>query len=117
MPRLRRLAADEATYADRTEAARERIKEEKWFDCDHLVALSLLRDFGALGAAGDRHLSEFVPWYLADDAMFWRYGVVRTPYDWRLRQAKEKKEKQFTDEELVARPSDEEGVDIMKLSL
>lgn len=114
MPRLRRLAADEATYADRTEAARERIKEEKWFDCDHLVALSLLRDFGALGAAGDRHLSEFVPWYLADDAMFWRYGVVRTPYDWRLRQAKEKKEKQFTDEELVARPSDEEGVDIMR---
>ncbi|MFA6688096.1 MAG: alpha-galactosidase [Sphaerochaetaceae bacterium] len=114
MPRLRELADDPATYSDRTDVAKRRLGEEKWFDCDHLVALSLLRDFGALGAAGDRHLAEFVPWYLASDEQLWRFGVVRTPYEWRIRQAKEKHDKVFADEELKATLSDEEGVDIMR---
>ena len=88
--------------------------EEKWFDCDHLIALSFLRDFGALGAAGDRHLSEFVPWFLSSEEQLWKLGTIRTPYAWRLSQAKEKKEKIFKQEDLIAEPSDEEGVDIMR---
>ena len=75
--------------------------------------MSFLRDFGALGAAGDRHLAEFVPWYLQSDEELHRYGVIRTPYSWRERQAAEKRAKVFTDSELKAEKSDEEGVDIM----
>ncbi|MGN0905604.1 MAG: alpha-galactosidase [Bullifex sp.] len=114
MPRLRKLACNPETYRDRSETAKERIAKEEWFDSDHIIALSLLRDFGALGAAGDRHLAEFVPWYLTDDESLHRYGVVRTPYRWRTEEDKRKKEKIFTDEELIATLSDEEGVDIMR---
>jgi len=114
MPKLKELAENPKTYEDKTETAKQRIAKEKWFECDQLVALSFLRDFGALGAAGDRHLSEFVPWFLATDEQLWKLGVVRTPYQWRITKAKEKKEKVFKDEELKASPSDEEGVDIMR---
>ncbi len=113
MPRLVELSLDPATYSDRTVLAQQRLRDEKWFDCDQLVALSFLRDFGSLGAAGDRHLVEFVPWYLGSDEELWKFGLMRTPYSWRLSQAKEKREKVFTDDELVAIPSDEEGVTIM----
>lgn len=114
MPKLKALAADPATYRDETALARQRIKEKKWFECEHLLALALLRDFGALGAAGDRHLSEFIPWILADEKELWKYGVPRTPYDWRIAERDRKKAKVFTDEELKSRPTDEEGVDIMR---
>lgn len=114
MPRLKALSEDPNTYKDLTEVAKKRVEEEKWFDCDHIVALSLLRDFGALGAAGDRHLAEFVPFYLNSDEDFWRYGVVRTPYKWRVEEDKRKKAKVYNDEELKAKLSDEEGVDILR---
>jgi alpha-galactosidase len=114
MPRLKEYAADPTLYTDHTAQAKERIKGEKWFDHDNLIALTLLRDFGALGAAGDRHLAEFLPWFLTSDEELNTFGVIRTPYEWRLRQAKEKREKVFTDDELKAKPTDEEGVDIMK---
>lgn len=113
MPRIRALAEDKDTYKDLTEVAKKRVEEKKWFDSDHIIALSLLRDFGALGAAGDRHLSEFVPFYLTSDEELWKYGVVRTPYWWRVEEDKRKKAKVFSEEELKATLSDEEGVDIM----
>jgi alpha-galactosidase len=37
-----------------------------------------------MGAAGDRHLVEFVPWYLTSEAALHRYGVVLTPSSYRL---------------------------------
>lgn len=114
MPYLIKKANDSASYIDRSEKAKERKRNEKWFESDHVIALSLLRDFGALGAAGDRHLAEFVPWYAATDEELASYGVTRTPYEWRIRVAEEKKNKVFKDEELVATLSDEEGVDIMR---
>ncbi len=114
MPKLIELANNAETYADGTEVAQERYKNEKWFDCDQKIALSFLRDFGALGAAGDRHLSEFVPWFLTSDENLQSYGVIRTPYEWRVKSAKEKKERTYKDEDLKAELSDEEGVDIMR---
>ncbi len=113
MPKLIELSRNPATYSDRTDIVKQRIHDEKWFDCDQLVALSFLRDFGALGAAGDRHLVEFVPWFLGSEEELWKFGVMCTPYVWRTNQAKKKREKVFADDELVAAPSDEEGVDIM----
>ena len=114
MPRLNDLANDPDTYKDATAVAKRRQKEEKWFECDHTLALRLLKTFGALGGAGDRHLAEFLPWFLRSDEEIWKYGVPRTPYEWRVRKAQEKRNKIFTDSELVAGLSDEEGVDIMR---
>lgn len=113
MPIVKKIANDPATFSDHTEIAKQREKEEKWFDCDQLVAFEFMKRFGVLGAAGDRHLSEFVPWFLKEERYLNKLGVVRTPYSWRLKNAAEKKAKTFTDEELIAKPSGEEGVDIM----
>ena len=113
IPYLRELCSDDSAFPDLTEKGRKRADEGKWFECDHLVALRFLRDFGTLGAAGDRHLAEFVPFFLTSDRDVWRYGFTRTPFSYRAEEDKRKKEKVYTDEELIAKPSDEEGVDIL----
>ena len=113
IPYLKEMVKDPATFPDLTEKAKKRVEDGKWFESDHLVALSFLRDFGTLGAAGDRHLAEFVPFFLNSDEEAWRYGFVRTPFSYRVVEDKRKKSKVYTDEELVAAPSDEEGVDIL----
>ncbi|MFA7560211.1 MAG: alpha-galactosidase [Sphaerochaeta sp.] len=110
---LKTEVMDEATFPNLTDVALQRIKDEAWFTCDQKIALAFLKEFGALGAAGDRHLAEFVPYFLDRDETLHSYGVVRTPYEWRVRQAAEKRAKTFSDEELIAQKSDEEGVDIM----
>ena len=113
IPSLSGYASDPDAFPDLTEKARERVREGKWFDSDHLAALLFLRDFGTLGAAGDRHLAEFVPFFLTSDENIWRYGFVRTPYSYRKEEAIRKRNKVYTAEELIAKASDEEGVDIL----
>lgn len=113
IPYLKEMVKDPSTFPDLTEKAKKRVADGKWFESDHLVALSFLRDFGTLGAAGDRHLAEFVPFFLNSDEEVWRYGFIRTPFSYRVEEDKRKKSKVYTDEELVAAPSDEEGVDIL----
>ena len=113
IPLLKEYVKDDIVFSDRTEVAKNRVKDGKWFDSDHLVALRFLRDFSTLGAAGDRHLAEFVPFFLTSDEEAWRYGFVRTPYSYRAEEARRKKEKVYSADELKASPSDEEGVDIL----
>ena len=113
MPLLKEYVKNNDVFADRTESAKGRVKEGKWFDSDHLVALRFLSDFDTLGAAGDRHLAEFVPFFLTSDEDVWRYGFVRTPYSYREAEDIRKKNKVYTPDELIAKPSDEEGVDII----
>ena len=60
--RLRSEMEGEGFFSDRSEAARGRKREQKWFESDGLIACDFLRRFGVLGAAGDRHLAEFVQW-------------------------------------------------------
>ncbi len=112
IPYIREMIEKEG-FPDLTEKGKERIREGKWFDSDHLVALKFLDDFGTLGAAGDRHLAEFVPFFLKSDKDAWRYGFVRTPYSYREEEDRRKKSHEYSDDELVASPSDEEGVDIL----
>ena len=83
MPLLKEYVKNDDVFADRSKKAKERVRDGKWFDSDHLVALRFLRDFSTLGAAGDRHLAEFVPFFLTSDADAWHYGFVRTPYSYR----------------------------------
>jgi alpha-galactosidase len=108
------LCEDSETFGDTTDTANKRLKAEKWFEGDHTIALDFYRNFGALGAAGDRHLAEFVPWYLADEKELHSFGIVRTPYAWREREAVRKREKLFTDDELISKETNEEGVDILR---
>ncbi|MCQ2412871.1 MAG: alpha-galactosidase [Sphaerochaetaceae bacterium] len=113
--RTKQFIAEEAdtVFADKTDIAKHYRDNELWFDCQRVIALSFLRDYGILGAAGDRHLAEFVPFFLTSEKDVLKYGITRTPYWWRLKQDRYKHSKTFTDEELIAKPNDEEGIDIM----
>jgi alpha-galactosidase/6-phospho-beta-glucosidase family protein len=71
-------------FDDRSAAARERKEKGRYFECDGLVAFDLLRRFGVLGIAGDRHLVEFLPWYLTSEEELHRWGVVLTPSAYRV---------------------------------
>ncbi len=116
-PLLGEMADNPDTFKDLSKTAAERIKQEKWFDSNHLIALDFLNNYGELGSAGDRHLAEFVPWYLSDEKNLHKFGIPRTPYKWRVRNDINKKKRKYTDSELVPEKSDEEGVDIIKALL
>lgn len=84
------------------------------------VKLDLFRRYGALAAAGDRHLAEFVPgaWYLKDPQTVreWQFGL--TTVDYRERQQAERIAESIelaegTKPFIVGRSS-EEAADLMK---
>ena len=63
-------------------------KDDNWmnnsFACAHRVKFDLFNRYGAIAAAGDRHLAEFMPpWYTRDPEMVkaWKFGL--TTVDWR----------------------------------
>ena len=66
-----------------------------FFASTNRVKFDLYRRFGAIAAAGDRHLAEFCPgsWYLDTPEMAkeWRFGL--TPVSWRKNNEQERKEK------------------------
>jgi alpha-galactosidase/6-phospho-beta-glucosidase family protein len=64
--------------------AREQKARGNWFRSRSMIALDFLRHMGVLGAAGDRHLAEFVPWYLVSEENVHRYGIILTPSSYRL---------------------------------
>lgn len=87
------------------------------------VKFDLFNRFGALGAAGDRHLAEFVPndWYLKDPQTVeeWQFGLTTVDY------REERQRKQIEDtiamsegrKEFEVGKSNEEAVDLMKALL
>ncbi|GHC02835.1 alpha-galactosidase [Cerasicoccus arenae] len=83
-PLLDQITSNEELFASKANDALKQAEAKKWFSGHYLIAFDLFRRFGALGAAGDRHLVEFVPWYLSGMAELYRWGVVATPYSWRL---------------------------------
>ena len=93
--------------------ALERQKQEEWFESDHQIAFDFLHKFGALGAAGDRHLAEFVSWYLTSEAEMHNWGATLTPYEWRVKRTHTQDEgrQKFLEKELGA--SSEEGVQMI----
>ena len=74
-----------------------------------------------MGAAGDRHLAEFVPWYLVSEENLHRYGVMLTPSSYRLGTWQPPQDATTPRKEKTAaqkdgsglRKSDEEGVEQM----
>ncbi len=83
-PLLEEHMEQEGFWVDRTAWSLMAKQRGLWFSSQKLVAFDFLRRFGALGAAGDRHLVEFVPWYLISEENLHRYGVILTPSSFRL---------------------------------
>ncbi|MBD3242436.1 MAG: alpha-galactosidase [Chitinivibrionales bacterium] len=108
-PRLRTMVSRDTLFNSRARDARERKKKQQWFSSNKLVALDFMRRFDTLGAAGDRHLAEFVPWYTTDEDTLHRWGVVLTPYAWRLKRSKQGR-RSTTYSKATLNPSGEEGV-------
>ena len=89
------------------------------FRCGHRVKFDLFRRFGAIAAAGDRHLAEFVaPWYTRDPEMVRQWQFSLTPVSWRLEDLQQRL-KRSDDlisgrEQVELEPSGEEGHLLMK---
>lgn len=55
-----------------------------WFRSAHQVKFALFQRYGVLGAAGDRHLVEFMPGFTRSPDELFRWGVIRTPVTYRI---------------------------------
>ncbi len=65
--------------------AREEVESwNDWFRSAEQVKFALLSRYGALAAAGDRHLVEFLPGFTRSPEELFRWGVIRTPVSWRI---------------------------------
>ncbi|WP_121743371.1 family 4 glycosyl hydrolase [Natronorubrum halophilum] len=96
------------------------LDDESWFVDNQLVTYELFERFGTLPAAGDRHLAEFVPWFLSvgEPAEVQSWGIRLTPSEYRVERQEEALSK-FHDpmngeEEFKFSESGEEGVDMMR---
>lgn len=60
-----------------------------------LVKFTLFKRYGAIAAAGDRHLAEFCPgkWFLADKETVDKYGFSLTTVEWRKIEQKQRMER------------------------
>lgn len=91
--------------------------ESYWIN-NFQIAFDLYERFGVLGAAGDRHLAEFVPWYLSidDSQEIERWGVRLTPSSARVDSEGPDKTEQYLsgDETFEFTESGEEAVEIMR---
>ena len=92
------------------------------FNCAQRVKFDLFRRYGAIAAAGDRHLAEFTaPWYTKDPetVRFWKFGL--TPVDWRIEDLHDRLRRSDDlisgKEELKLKPSGEEGHLLLKAIL
>ena len=88
----------------------------KEFECLDLVKFDLFSRFGAIAAAGDRHLAEFCPlsWYTKSPEAVKNWGFGLTSVDWRVNNLKERLQKseilKTGQEKLALGATGEEGV-------
>jgi len=112
-PMLREHMAQEGFFDDRSAVAQERKGAGRYFEGDGLVAFDLLRRFGVFGAAGDRHLVEFLPWYLTSEEALHRWGVLLTPASYRLASRPDDRTGERPEQPAQLRRSDQEYPDQM----
>jgi alpha-galactosidase len=99
------------------------LEDESYFVDHNDVTQDLYETFGILPAAGDRHLVEFVPWYLDIDAPeeIERWGARLTPSEYRVNHWPEgeddRRERLEGDEEFEFHESGEEAVDWIRALL
>jgi alpha-galactosidase len=100
-------------FGDHTEQALAREAKGRFGSCDGLIQLDFLRQFGVIGAAGDRHLVEFVPWYAKDEATLQRWGVSLTTSKHRLANWKPDNVEFVPSRPEELKKSNEEGIDLV----
>ena len=92
-----------------------------WFHSTDQVKFSLFKRFGALAAAGDRHLVEFLPGFIRSPETLFKWGVIRTPVSYRIERwttAPQKTRDLMNGvTPLVLESSGEEGVSMVKALL
>ncbi len=110
-PRLYEMISQPGFFDSQAADARHRKAERKFFGGTGHVRWDFLRNFGVIGAAGDRHLMEFVPWYLTSEDSIQRWGTNITPYEWRYDNAKRPALSADSYDQRSLNPSGEEGVD------
>ncbi len=78
-----------AKYADKYADGYDKGGDNNWmnsnFNCAQKVKFDLFRRYGAIAAAGDRHLVEFLPpWYndCPETVAKWKYNLTKV--DWRI---------------------------------
>lgn len=78
-----------AKYAEKYADGYDKGGDTNWmnssFNCAQKVKFDLFRRYGAIAAAGDRHLAEFLPpWYTSspETVARWKFGL--TTVDWRV---------------------------------
>ena len=116
-----------ARFAEKyAESGYEASPDQNWmnshFNCAHRVKFDLFLRYGAIAAAGDRHLAEFVaPWYTKDPETVRSWKFSLTPVSWREQDLKERlarSDRLISGEEKPAlKPSGEEGHLLIKALL
>lgn len=90
------------------------------FNCAHRVKMDLFIKYGAIAAAGDRHLAEFLPGdcYLKDPEMVHNWKFALTTVAWRKERQAEKNAQAVRlgngEENLKLEPTGEEGLQMIK---
>ncbi|MBI5304386.1 MAG: alpha-glucosidase/alpha-galactosidase [Chloroflexi bacterium] len=74
---VRRHIAEPGVLREYTRAEVESWND--WFRSAHQIKFELFKRYGLLGAAGDRHLAEFLPGFTRSPEELFRWGVIRTP--------------------------------------
>lgn len=93
------------------------------FVCRHRVKMDLFERYGAIAAAGDRHLAEFMPGdeYLKDPKTAASWDFCLTPVSWRKKDLEKRlarSQKLYEEsEEIELKPTGEEGVLLIKALL
>ena len=92
------------------------------FSCAQVVKFDLFRRYGAIAAAGDRHLAEFLPpWYTRDPETVKHYKFGLTTVDWRKNDLKRRLQRSDDlisgAEEVQLKASGEEGHLLLKALL
>ncbi len=101
-------------------------QDDNWmnshFNCAHRVKFDLFRRYGAIAAAGDRHLAEFTaPWYTKDPETVHAWKFNLTPVSWRKEDLAARLQRSDDlisgREALELKPSGEEGHLLLKAIL
>lgn len=106
----------EAYCRKHAEEGTEEYHPENPFTCGQKIKMDLFLRYGAIAAAGDRHLAEFCPgdWYLKDSETVSQWKFSLTPVSYRKEDLKKRLEESRKlcsgEKPFVLKPSGEEGV-------
>lgn len=90
------------------------------FNCAHRVKFDLFNKYGAIAAAGDRHLAEFMPgsMYLQDPETVKKWKFALTTVKWRKKRQADKNAQALRlaagEEEIELKETGEEGIRLIK---